>query len=113
MMIQLRKERPLVSVPRLMLEMEKRNHKGVPAMATVYRFLHRHELMKGLNQEACDRRRFEVECVNDLWQSDAMHGPQVKEGGRYRKVYLLAIIDDHSRLITHGQFYLSEVKYEK
>jgi len=28
--------------------------------------------------------------------------------GKKRKTYLFAVIDDHSRLITHGQFYLAE-----
>ena len=37
-----------------------------------------------------------------------MHGPKINVAGRMRKSYLIAVIDDHSRLITHGQFYLSE-----
>jgi hypothetical protein len=55
-----------------------------------------------------DRRKFEVELPNDLWQSDSMHGPKVEVEGRMRKSYLLAFLDDHSRLVPHGQFYLSE-----
>jgi hypothetical protein len=55
-----------------------------------------------------DRRKFEAELPNDLWQSDAMHGPRVEVEGLMRKSYLLAFIDDHSRLVPHGQFYLSE-----
>ncbi len=42
------------------------------------------------------------------WQSDVMHGPKVDVNGKMRKSYLIAVIDDHSRLIAHGQFYLSE-----
>jgi hypothetical protein len=37
-----------------------------------------------------------------------MHGPKVEVNERMRKTYLLAFIDDHSRLVPHGQFYLSE-----
>jgi hypothetical protein len=37
-----------------------------------------------------------------------MHGPSVLHDGRMRKTYLLAFIDDHSRLVPHAQFYLSE-----
>jgi len=55
-----------------------------------------------------DRRKFEAELPNDLWQSDSMHGPQVDVDGRKRKTYLLGFLDDHSRLIPHAQFYLSE-----
>jgi hypothetical protein len=55
-----------------------------------------------------DRRKFEAELPNDLWQSDVLHGPKVDVDGKMRKTYLIAIIDDHSRLITYARFYLSE-----
>jgi hypothetical protein len=32
----------------------------------------------------------------------------VEVAGRMRKTYLFAFLDDHSRLVPHGQFYLSE-----
>ena len=38
-----------------------------------------------------------------------MHGPQVKMAqGPQKKAYLIAIMDDHSRLVVAAQFYLSE-----
>jgi hypothetical protein len=37
-----------------------------------------------------------------------MHGPMVEHEGRRRKTYLIAFIDDHSRLVPHAEFYLSE-----
>ena len=55
-----------------------------------------------------DRRKFEAEVPNDLWQSDVMHGPMVAGNGKQHKTYLIAIIDDHSRLIVYARFYLSE-----
>jgi hypothetical protein len=55
-----------------------------------------------------DRRRFEAALPNDLWQSDVMHGPSVSVDGKNRKTYLIAFIDDMSRLVCHAQFYLSE-----
>ena len=55
-----------------------------------------------------DRRRFEAELPNDIWQSDVMHGPSVQVEGKKRKAYLIAFLDDMSRLICHAQFYLSE-----
>lgn len=46
---------------------------------------------------------------NQIWQCDVMHGPSVKrESGPQKKSYLWAIMDDHSRLIIHAQFYLNE-----
>ena len=74
---------------------------------SIYRLFARH----GLNisaPTAVDRRKFETELPNDLWQSDCMHGPKIAVGGAMRKTYLFAIIDDHSRLIPHAQFYLQE-----
>ena len=50
-----------------------------------------------------DRRRFEAELPNDLWQSDALHGPKVTEAGKLRQSYLFALIDDHSRLVLFAQ----------
>jgi putative transposase len=55
-----------------------------------------------------DRRKYEAELPNDIWQSDCMHGPMVDVEGRQRKSYLFAFIDDMSRLICHGEFYLNE-----
>jgi putative transposase len=37
-----------------------------------------------------------------------MHGPKVTVNHRERKTYRIAFIDDHSRLIVFGGFYLSE-----
>jgi putative transposase len=78
------------------------------SQTTVYRFLHRNTLMKRETPDCSDRRRFEAESPNDLWQSDVMHGPLLFCGGKRRKSYLIAFIDDHSRLIPHAGFYPSE-----
>jgi putative transposase len=74
---------------------------------SVYRVFQRLGLNKS-QPSGVDRRRFEVEYPNELWQSDCMHGPKVLVEGRLRKSYLFAAIDDHSRLIPHAQFYLRE-----
>ncbi|RYZ79371.1 MAG: hypothetical protein EOP04_27885, partial [Proteobacteria bacterium] len=59
--------------------------------------------------DAVDRRRFEAESSNEIWQCDVMHGPKIFDGdGKVKKSYLLAIIDDHSRFIIHAKFYESE-----
>jgi transposase InsO family protein len=76
--------------------------------STVYRFLNQHEGGKKLRSASSDCRKFEAEHPNDLWQSDVMHGPMIDVDGRMKKTYLIAIIDDHSRLIPHAFFYLSE-----
>ena len=108
-LVRLRKENPKLSVPRLI---EKAVAAGLfPAgkevsMPTIYRLMRRHKVQGTRKQQ--DMRKFEVQMSNDLWQSDCMHGPKVLHEDSQRKTYLFAILDDHSRLIPHGQFYLAE-----
>jgi transposase InsO family protein len=75
--------------------------------ATIYRLFKERGLMNR-QEVAEDRRRFEAELPNDIWQSDCMHGPQVMVEGKTRKAYLFAFIDDMSRMIPHAEFYLNE-----
>ncbi len=110
-LIHLRKELPKMPVTDLIKTMRKRGliPPGTPlSLSTVYRLFHHHQLMPHLTAAPQDRRKFEAELPNDLWQSDCMHGPQVEVDGRMRKAYLFAFLDDHSRLVPHAQFYLSE-----
>ncbi len=109
--IRLRKEIPTSTVPYLIKEMEKRKLVTTGTNlkpTTIYRFLNQEGLMKKPTSKPQDCRKFEAELPNDLWQSDVMHGPRVDVDGKLRKTYLIAIIDDHSRLIPHARFYLSE-----
>ena len=109
--IRLRRELPKATVIRLIDEMNRRElvTPGVTlAPTTVYRLLNRNGLMKPTQAMPEDRRKFEAELPNDIWQSDCMHGPKVKHEGRNTKTYLIAFIDDHSRLVPHAEFYLSE-----
>jgi transposase InsO family protein len=75
--------------------------------ATIYRVFKRHRVSES-DHVYPDRRRFEAELPNDIWQSDCLHGPKVLSEGKPRKTYLLAFIDDMSRLIPHAEFYLTE-----
>jgi len=108
-LIRLRQEMPDATVPVLIRTMRERDLSGKDVRpTTVYRFLHHHHLMKPSEGPHPDRRKFEAELPNDIWQSDVMHGPMVTVGERKRKSYLIAFIDDHSRLIPYARFYLSE-----
>lgn len=108
--IGLRKQFPKVSMPVLVTLAKER---GVLApdfdasLQSLYRIVKRHGFGKSARRRE-DRRKFEVEMPGDLWQSDALHGPRVIHEGRVRKSYMFAILDDHSRLITHAEFYLQE-----
>lgn len=74
-------------------------------METFRNFLKREGLYQ--KRETVPRKRFEMNYFGELWTCDFMHGPMVtSEPGskRKRKAILLAIIDDHSRLIVGYQF---------
>jgi transposase InsO family protein len=110
-LVRLRAEMPKATVRRLINEARERRlvDLEVPlSAATVWRFLNRRNLVRPPGPAPQDRRRFEAELPNEIWQSDAMHGPLVLVDGKRRKVYLFAFIDDMSRLILHAQFYTSE-----
>jgi len=109
--ITLRKEMPHATIPALMRAARERRI-ILPGTrlshSTMYRFLKEQGIMEQPAIMPKDRRRFEAEAPNDLWQSDVMHGPMVVVDGKKRKTYLTAFIDDHSRLIPHAEFFLSE-----
>ena len=77
------------------------------SIATVRRFIreNRAVLEEGANKP--QMFRFAKENVNDLWMTDIMYGPYI---GTKKKqaTYLLAYIDDASRLVTHAGFYLTQ-----
>lgn len=60
--------------------------------------------------ESREVRSFEVDHVHGLWHLDFHHGSRkiLDTKGHWRKPLLLAILDDHSRLICHAQWYFDE-----
>jgi transposase InsO family protein len=103
--ISLRLDKPDATVDTLIESLQKITCQTY-SYSSVYRFLQSRGLMNTARPE--DRRKFEAQHPNDLWQSDVMHGPQILVQDKQKKTYLIAIMDDHSRLITAAGFYLSE-----
>ena len=58
--------------------------------------------------EGIDRRAFVMEHANDCWQADTSHGPYLTIDGKKTLTYLIAIIDDASRLIVGAKFYFND-----
>ncbi len=80
-----------------------------PSLSTLYRFLR----ARGLDQRRApvreDHRAFAFDLAGDCWQGDVMYGPTIPDvDGTRRKTYLIAILDDATRVIAHAQFYLAE-----
>ncbi|MGC9194966.1 MAG: DDE-type integrase/transposase/recombinase [Syntrophobacteraceae bacterium] len=107
-LLALRREFPQVTIKDLISRMRKANPEAVLNPASVYRLLKREGMMKPEGQKCEDRRKYEAELANDIWQSDVLYGPMVMAGAKMRKTYLIAFLDDHSRLVPHGEFYFSE-----
>ncbi len=78
-------------------------------LSTVYKLFARYGLTGKQKSPAKDHRRFAFQYAGDLFMSDVMHGPAVKTvGGRKRKTYLIAFIDDATRVIPYAAFAFSE-----
>ena len=76
---------------------------------TVNRLLSRHGLMeREVPAGDKDRRRFAFQKAGELWMSDVMHGPSVLVGKVKRKTYLIAFLDDATRVVPYAAFALSE-----
>jgi len=82
------------------------------SLATFYRFLAAHpELAAGQSPEDVrekEMKRFSRQYVNELWQTDTMYGPYIRVGKGKKQTYLMAFIDDASRLIVHAEFFLDQ-----
>lgn len=77
--------------------------------STVYKLLARNGLMRKKNEPAKDHRRFSYQYAGDLFMSDVMHGPAAGDSGNQkRKTYLIAFIDDATRVIPYAAFTHSE-----
>jgi putative transposase len=96
-----------------------------PSYASVLRFMKSHGLLKRPRRgpvhspggqaaearfQAREVRSFENPYVNGLWHLDFHHGSRrvLRPSGQWGVPLLLGILDDHSRLCCHAQWYLAE-----
>ena len=112
--VKLRQELPSRSVRRIIeiLEGEKLVKPGEVARTS----LNRHLVERGYGaaqlraegKAAQPSSRFERKRRNGLFQADIKYGPTLTVNGKKKKTYLLAIIDDKSRMIMHAEFYANQ-----
>jgi transposase InsO family protein len=98
---------------------------SLPSYSTLRRYMQAHGMVRkprsapqGLpGEERAARRRenrevrsYEAEHVGSLWHLDFHHGSLkvLSERGQWQRPMALGILDDHSRLCCHLQWYLSE-----
>jgi len=84
-----------------------------PSKSSLYRYVQPRRRQLSEPSGGRERRAFEAPHPGALWQADIMYGPHVPARtaqGRVckRPTYLIALLDDHSRLCAHGQFYFSQ-----
>ena len=114
LLLSLRAERPEAPITRLIDIVREAGPPGAPRLSrsTVYRFFAQQGL-GGAGRPGsgpADAQAFTHEHINDLWMCDVMHGPRLQAPGRARgdRTYLIALLDDASRLVPHAAFYRSE-----
>jgi len=113
-LLTLKDEQPQLSIPQLIRAAVQSS--AVPAdvhlpASTVHRLLSRAGLMRkaGTEPSNADRRRFAFAHAGELWMSDVMHAVSVGvQGQGRRKSYLIAFIDDATRVIPYCAFALAE-----
>jgi transposase InsO family protein len=114
-LLSLKDAQPGLSIPQLIRAVHDSG--AAPASlvlppSTVHRLLSRAGLMHqagAADTSAQDRRRFAFAQAGQLWMSDVMHGPTVAVPGRgRRKTYLIAFIDDATRVVPYCAFALAE-----
>lgn len=98
--------------------------RSMPSYSAIRRYLkaqgyHRQRRPKRETPGACQAERrleklevrsYEAEYVHGLWHADFHHGSRrvLTSSGRWVTPLLLGVIDDHSRLVCHLQWYLDE-----
>lgn len=55
-----------------------------------------------------DMRRYEARHINMMWAGDSSVGPYVYINGKKRRTYMIALIDDASRMVVHMGIYLND-----
>lgn len=96
-------------IPKLMLyrQLLKKNYfqRSQLSQTTFYRMVRENNLLDFEKTKKL-RHSFAMKYANELWQADTMYGPSLQQtDGSWRKTFLIAFIDDASRVITHGEFF--------
>ena len=110
--LQAKRDNPRRSLDQLIWCVEQQGvaARGTVPRSSVHRLLRRHGLSRptGAASEAEEFRSYEAQYAGDIWYGDVMHGPRVAVNGKLRKVYLVSLMDDASRLLTHSSFCTGE-----
>jgi transposase InsO family protein len=110
-MVTIRKEHPRWTIARIIKELGQTGkwNGHNPSRSSIYRFAKAHNLQRDPHiHPEVNVRPFAFDHFGQLWIADFLHGPKLFEGKKKQKTYLHVILDDSSRFIVHGGFYLTE-----
>lgn len=116
--IALKEELPTRSVRAILeiLEQEGLLAPGAVPRATLDRHLRRVGVMaRRPRQFARGTRRFQKAHRNQLWQSDLKYGPYLPDPAdprKMRRTYLIAFIDDATRLVPYAAFFFDQREFQ-
>jgi len=107
-----KKDNPARSIQTIIhyLEAIGKVQKGQLSRSTIHRLLKKNKCStrSAADTQTIERRAFESQYAGDLWYGDVMHGPAIQTADGLKKVYLVTVMDDASRLICHSAFCLDE-----
>jgi hypothetical protein len=77
------------------------------SLSSIQRFISKANITRK-KLEPLDMKAFEFEFPNECWQSDVSLGPYLTLDGKKRKTYIIAFLDDATRLIVHAEAFFNE-----
>jgi putative transposase len=100
------------TIPKMVLyrQLMRKNYfqRSQLSQTSFYRMVRENNLLD-FEQTKKLRHSFCMQFTNELWQADTMYGPSIRQpGGKWRKTFLIAFIDDASRVMTHGEFFYND-----
>ncbi|MFM8552266.1 MAG: DDE-type integrase/transposase/recombinase, partial [Nitrospiraceae bacterium] len=108
LILKAKRENPRRSLNQIrhLLESTGKVPRGVISQSALHRFLKQQGLsrMQGASPLPEEHRSFVAQEANGIWYGDVMHGPRVRIKNQIHKGYLVSLMDDASRLITHSAF---------
>lgn len=108
----LKTDKPKISVDTIFYNLIKQRKMlpGEVSRTSAYRLLASKMRRLPMPVTGNHQRRFSYRYPNDCWQGDVMYGPFIRDEstGYSRRPYLIAFIDDATRLIVGAQFFYSE-----
>ncbi|MBU2779824.1 transposase, partial [Acidithiobacillus caldus] len=106
----LKRENPRRSLGQIVLLLESSGQVplGSVSRSAIHRLLQHHGLSRPEERAPEEKRSFVAAHAGDVWYGDVLHGPRISLHGKPRKVYLVSLMDDASRLLTHSAFCLGE-----